>query len=111
MGIGVDVGLVDVGLVSVSLVDVEHWSSPDLGGGATGMTCTLKTLARSLTHYGILELVSVLGVGYSHGSSSLAGGKSMYVASIGYCGSAEVVTPMWSDETCAGDHPHTEATG
>lgn len=53
----------------------------------------------------------MLGVGYPHGSSSLAGGKDMYVATIGYWGPAEVLTPMCPDETWAGDHPHTDATG
>lgn len=55
--------------------------------------------------------MSVLGVGYSHGLLSLAGGDGMYLATIGYCGSANVTTPMWSDETKIGDPPHTEATG
>lgn len=64
-----------------------------------------------MTHYGILEEVSVLGVGYSHGILSFAGGKLIYLATIGYCGSAEVTTPICSDEAKKGDPPHTEATG
>lgn len=64
-----------------------------------------------MPHYGILEEVSVLGVGYPHGMLSLAGGKLIYLATIGYCGPAEVSTPICPDEAKEGDPPHTEATG
>lgn len=74
------------------------------------MAPAFKTGAESLTWYGMLELASVAGVGYSHGISSLAGGIGLYMAAIGYCGSAKLPTPIWSDESYDGDPTHTKAT-
>lgn len=50
-------------------------------------------------------------MGYSHGLSSFAGGKGMYMASIGYMGSFDSSSPICSDEVCCGDAPHTSACG
>lgn len=55
--------------------------------------------------------MSVAGVGYSHGILPLAGGKLIYLATIGYCGPLNLPSPICSDETKKGDLPHTEATG
>lgn len=99
-----------IDLIGLAL-DKVHELVSDIGDGATGLTATLKTGANSFTHYGILELASESGVGYSHGSSPLAGGVDMYMATIGYRGPAKVSTPICSDEPKLGDAPCTMATG
>lgn len=50
-------------------------------------------------------------VGYSVGISSLAGGKNMRVATIGYLNSKGVISPICPGESEKGDLPHTKATG